>query len=451
VDVAGVVRPLFRMLQAVLERHGANVSSDLPPQPPVAAYGAVVMTQRVPLWRALPALALHPVRSDTVRTMEELNQGYGYILYSAPVPQFEARAKVGSVALAGMRDRALVYFDRELHQTCHRGTAVDSVVCSAAANATVHHANHLDVLVENQGRVTGGLVGTELPWRGISRYVALNNQILANWTITPLPLNDTELLASLWSGGDADRVDGPAFFRGGFSIGAGEVADTFLTLLGWQKGVAFVNGHNLARYTRRGSKARAHYHFLCTTAHPLYTRFAGIFGASVSEAAMRPDPRQGPQFGFYCPAGWLREGPNEVMPPPPSRFGPPGTVLGAHKTFTILSCRSLPMQTCLGPRRHSLGARIASAGDPVRDRRRAREPHGGAQGGADVHRAAEPTAAAFAATGLPRRLHRPRPRPVVQPLAVRLARQERLQGGRRQRDPRRLRAEVRPDAGLPGV
>jgi hypothetical protein len=30
---------------------------------------------------------------------------------------------------------------------------------------------------------------------------------------------------------------------------------------------------------------------LCTTAHPRYTRFANTFGASVSEAAMRPNPR----------------------------------------------------------------------------------------------------------------------------------------------------------------
>ena len=32
---------------------------------------------------------------------------------------------------------------------------------------------------------------------------------------------------------------------------------------------------------------------LCTTAHPLHTRFANIFGTSVSEATMRPDPRRG--------------------------------------------------------------------------------------------------------------------------------------------------------------
>jgi hypothetical protein len=30
---------------------------------------------------------------------------------------------------------------------------------------------------------------------------------------------------------------------------------------------------------------------LCTSAHPIYTRFANIFGASISEPTMRPNPR----------------------------------------------------------------------------------------------------------------------------------------------------------------
>ena len=37
-------------------------------------------------------------------------------------------------------------------------------------------------------------------------------------------------------------------------------------------------------------RARSHRRFAPPT-HPLYTRFANIFGASVSEAAVRPDPQ----------------------------------------------------------------------------------------------------------------------------------------------------------------
>jgi hypothetical protein len=37
---------------------------------------------------------------------------------------------------------------------------------------------------------------------------------------------------------------------------------------------------------------------LCTAAHPIYTRFTIIVGASISEAAMRPDPRWRHNFNF---------------------------------------------------------------------------------------------------------------------------------------------------------
>ena len=294
VDESGGIRPLFHMLQAVLKRHGANTSSVLPPSPPVAAFGKVVMTKRLPLWRALQALAPNPARSGTVRTMEELQQGYGYIHYSTPVPHFEAPS-AGSLVLSGMRDRALVYFDRKLYQTCTRGDTVDAVVCSAAAAA--QRVEQLDILVENQGRVTGGVIGTELPWRGIRQYVTLDGRILANWTITPLPLNNTQALAPLWSSGDADQVAGPAFFRAEFTIATGELADTFLTLPGWQKGQAFINGHNLARYVSTG-----------------------------------------PQFSFYCPAGFLKVGTNELI-----LFETDGAPSNRTVEFTA-------MQTVVGPK-----------------------------------------------------------------------------------------------------
>jgi beta-galactosidase len=42
----------------------------------------------------------------------------------------------------------------------------------------------------------------------------------------------------------------PAFFRGTFTVDS--PADTFLSLPGWTKGVAWVNGFNLGRYWNRG-------------------------------------------------------------------------------------------------------------------------------------------------------------------------------------------------------
>ena len=52
--------------------------------------------------------------------------------------------------------------------------------------------------------------------------------------------------------------------------------------------------------------------WLCTTAHPLHTRFANVFGASVPDTTMRPDPRLGALYWLTAvPAvlagGWLHQ------------------------------------------------------------------------------------------------------------------------------------------------
>ena len=46
---------------------------------------------------------------------------------------------------------------------------------------------------------------------------------------------------------------------------------------------------------------------LCTTAHPLHSRCTNIFGASLSEMVMRPNPRYGPVAAPHVQqhlAGW---------------------------------------------------------------------------------------------------------------------------------------------------
>jgi hypothetical protein len=40
---------------------------------------------------------------------------------------------------------------------------------------------------------------------------------------------------------------------------------------------------------------------LCTTAHPLHTRFANISGTCISEAVMRPNPKVRPLFAELDP------------------------------------------------------------------------------------------------------------------------------------------------------
>jgi hypothetical protein len=143
---------------------------------------------------------------------------------------------------------------------------------SAVDTASGVGAPTVDVLVENRGRSCYGN-GMEAPTTGIDRWVQADGQALPGWTVHPLGTlaNVSAALAPLWVAARSSVV-GPAFYRASFTIATGQLADTYVNLKGWGKGMAYVNGHALARYY-------------------------GI----------------GPQFTHYCPSGFLREGSNELV------------------------------------------------------------------------------------------------------------------------------------------
>src|SRR5262249_10929270 len=68
-----------------------------------------------------------------------------------------------------------------------------------------------------------------------------------SWQIYCLSLDATELADLKWKAGASQ---GPAFWRGTFN--APKTADTFLDLSNWGKGVAWINGHCLARFWNIG-------------------------------------------------------------------------------------------------------------------------------------------------------------------------------------------------------
>jgi beta-galactosidase GanA len=108
--------------------------------------------------------------------------------------------------------------------------------------------------------------------KGISGDVKLGDTALTNWAIYPLPLKD-EWISRLPKTTEAP-TSGPArpggIFKGQFKLET--VADTFLDMSKWKKGVVWVNGHNLGRYWSIG-----------------------------------------PQQRLYCPAPWLKKGENTII------------------------------------------------------------------------------------------------------------------------------------------
>ncbi len=90
------------------------------------------------LWNSLPA----PVESDKLRTMEDLDQSYGYILYRAELP-----AETGSeLVIDGLHDYAQIYVERKLIGTLDRRLGQSRLALPKAPGAAT-----LDILWRTRG------------------------------------------------------------------------------------------------------------------------------------------------------------------------------------------------------------------------------------------------------------------------------------------------------------
>jgi beta-galactosidase len=225
-----------------------------PPIPAVdapVAVPAVQLTQSASLWQMLPK----PVASAQPLTMEDLDQSYGYILYRTTITDPVS----GDLALDELHDYASIYANGELIGTLDRRLKQDHLAINFKQPNT-----HLDILVENTGRVnfTTAIRGER---QGITHQVTLAGKPLTGWQIYPLPITHPEDL-SLHS---ADCT-GPCFYRGTLQVD--KVGDTFLDTSAFTKGFVWVNGHALGRIWNVG-----------------------------------------PQMTLYLPGPWLHKGQNDVI------------------------------------------------------------------------------------------------------------------------------------------
>jgi beta-galactosidase len=115
------------------------------------------------------------------------------------------------------------------------------------------HGGHLEILVEDQGRVNyGRRIGEP---KGLIGPVRLGADELTDWSACPI---DLDSVPRLWDSIDAAASTsaaaapgvGPTAWRASFEVD--EPVDHFLSTVAWGKGFAWVNGFNLGRYWRRG-------------------------------------------------------------------------------------------------------------------------------------------------------------------------------------------------------
>ncbi|KAK8803621.1 hypothetical protein WA158_001315 [Blastocystis sp. Blastoise] len=188
------------------------------------SYGTVPMKEGISFWDAYTILAPEPVKSEEPLSFEIMDIDFGYVLYTTDI------SEEGELSIPVVHDRAYVYVDQKYIDTLTR-----------TGNKKTHiPAGHLEILVENMGRINFGGQMTE--FKGLPQGVLLNDQSVKNWVMFGITMKD---LSSLKFSTELP-TSAPAFFRTVFEVK--ELGDTFLNPNEFKKGVAWINKFNLGRY-----------------------------------------------------------------------------------------------------------------------------------------------------------------------------------------------------------
>lgn len=204
------------------------------------ACGKVDFKKSTSLWNNLNILSKH-YTSPYVKTMEELDQDYGFILYKTKVKGIIENMPL---TLQEVRDRALIYLNGEFKGVIDRNSKQEIILNCEKEEST------LEILVENMGRINYGPLLKDS--KGITEGVRLDRQFLFNWEIYTIPLDNLSSLE--FKENIKDVENHPRFFKGTFNVS--EIGDTFLDFTGWEKGVVYINGFNLGRYWSEGPQKR---------------------------------------------------------------------------------------------------------------------------------------------------------------------------------------------------
>ncbi|MGD0457588.1 MAG: beta-galactosidase family protein [Terriglobia bacterium] len=231
-DEAGRPTRKFFLMREVIKKY-------LPTGAPLPELPAPLPMIEIPPFELREAAALpgplgKPVLSEQPKTMEDLGQPYGFVLYRKRL----AKRVKARLEIKGVRDYAVVL------QGARRLGVLDRRLKQESLEVDLEGGEPLDILVENMGRVNFGprLVDDR---KGIVGQVTLAGSELSGWENYPLPMTDLSALQFSRS-----NVKGPAFLRGQFELSS--LGDTFLDMRGWGKGYVWLNGYNLGRYWKIG-------------------------------------------------------------------------------------------------------------------------------------------------------------------------------------------------------
>ena len=253
VDEQGRPTPKYFALRKIISKHIKNIPN-IPGPIPSMEIPEIKMELYSSIWENLPK----PVNTIQPKPMEAFDQYEGFILYKTKL----IGHKIGKLTITDLHDYATIFFNGKYIGKLDRREAEKTIdLPKSDVKDPV-----LEIFVEAMGRIN---FGQELIDRkGITDRVTLNGMTLMNWQVYNFPF-DARFIHKIQKSIPSSERTG-YFFKGEFELN--EVADTYLDMSNYKKGVVFVNGNNLGRYWEIG-----------------------------------------PQKRLFCPSPWLKKGKNDII------------------------------------------------------------------------------------------------------------------------------------------
>lgn len=260
ISEAGWLTPKYYQLRDLLQQYlPAGQTLPEPPEAfPVIEIPAITEWEVAPLFDNLP----DPKQTESVKPMEQFDQGWGSILYRTTLKEDIE----GTLHLDEMHDWAQVFADGQLLGRLDRRQGEFTL----PLKSPLKKGTQLDILVEAMGRVNFDKSIHDR--KGITEKVEVITDgkatELKDWSVYSLPPFYEFVSNKNYQKGQA--VNGPAYYRATFHLD--KTGDTFLDMQTWGKGMVWVNGHAMGRFWEIG-----------------------------------------PQQTLYMPGCWLKEGENEII------------------------------------------------------------------------------------------------------------------------------------------
>lgn len=240
INEAGNPTPKYYAIRNLLSKY--LLPGETLPEVPAATTAQHIplihFTKVARLWDNLPK----PVISDTPMLMEDLNQGFGAVLYQTELPA----GKEATLHFEDIHDYALVYIDKNLIDTICRRNGKFSVDIPARSKAS-----RLEILAEAMGRVNYG--PKIIDRKGIHGKVVLDDGSsqarLKHWTQYPVTLGDKNIPVT-YKPLASQQTASAGFYRATFTVS--DRKDTYLNMRQWNKGLVWINGICLGRYWNIG-------------------------------------------------------------------------------------------------------------------------------------------------------------------------------------------------------